>query len=84
MLKDTLGGRVKLFGLTIKTAERTFTHRAAAVVNQGPDYAAFAVPILAVLQRVLGQIRSDDRQLQAVAKRRPSHPGHDLPRGWGG
>ena len=68
-LENTLRGGVKRFGLiTTKTAGRTFTHRAASVVDQDPAYAAFAVPILAVLRSVLDQIRSYDRQLRAVAR----------------
>ena len=68
-LENTLRGGVKRFRLiTTKTAGRGFTHRATAVVDQDPAFAAFAVPILAVLRSVLDQIRSYDRQLRAVAR----------------
>jgi transposase len=69
-LENTLRGGVKRFGLiTDKTAGRTFTHRAASVVDRDPAYAAFAVPILAVVRSVLVQIREYDRQLRALARR---------------
>jgi len=69
-LENTLRGGVKRFGLiTTKTAGRTFTHRAASVLDQDPAYAAFAAPILAVLRSVLVQIREYDRQLRGLARR---------------
>jgi transposase len=69
-LENTLRGGVKRFGLiTDKTAGRTFTHRAASVIDRDPAYAAFAMPILTVLRSVLVQIREDDRQLRALARR---------------
>ena len=68
-LENSLRGAVKRFGLIIsKTAGRTFKHRAAAAMERDPAYAAFAVPIFAVLQTVLDQIASYDRQLRAVAR----------------
>lgn len=69
-LENTLRGAVKRFGLIItKTAGRTFTHRAAAAFERDPAYAAFAMPILAVLYTVLDQVRSYDRQLRAIARK---------------
>ncbi len=60
---------MKRFGLIItKTAGRTFTHRAADVLDRDSGYAAFASPILAVLHTVLDQIRCYDRQLRAIAR----------------
>lgn len=68
-LENTLRGAVKRFGLILaKTTGRTFTHRAAAVVDRDPAFAAFASPILSVLRSVLDQIRAYDRQLRAVAR----------------
>lgn len=68
-LENTLRGAVKRFGLIItKTAGRTFTHKAAGVLDRDPGYAAFASPILAVLHTVLDQIRCYDRQLRAIAR----------------
>ncbi len=69
-LENTLRCGVKRFGLiTTKTSGRTFTHRAASVIDQDPAYAAFAAPILAVLRSVLVQIREYDRQLRGLARR---------------
>ena len=68
-LENTLRGAVKRFGLIItKTAGRRFTHRAAAMMDCDPAYAAFAAPILAVLGTVLAQIASYEHQLRAVAR----------------
>ncbi len=72
-LENTLRGGVKRFGLIMtKTAGRTFTHRAAAVLDRDPAYAAFAQPLLAVLRTILEQIRSYDRQLRALARTDPN------------
>lgn len=72
-LENTLRGAVKRFGLlTTKTAGRTFTPRAAALLDRDPDYAAFAEPILMVLRTVLDQIRCYDRQLRALARTDPT------------
>jgi transposase len=68
-LENTLRGGVKRFGLIMSTtAGRTFTHRAASVVDRDPHYAAFAEPLLDVLRTILEQIRIYDRQLRALAR----------------
>lgn len=68
-LENTLRGAVKRFGLIItKTAGKTFKSRAVAAMELDPAYAAFAVPILAVLETVAEQIRTYERQLQAVVR----------------
>jgi len=68
-LENTLRGGVKRFGLIMSsTAGRTFTHRAASVVDRDPAYAAFAQPLLAVLHTILDQIRIYDRQLRAISR----------------
>lgn len=68
-MENTLRGAVKRFGLlTTRTAGRAFTHRAAALLDADPAYAAFAAPILAVLRSILDQIRVYDRQLRALAR----------------
>jgi transposase len=67
-LENTLRGGVKRFGLIMSsTAGRTFTHRAASVVDRDTSYAAFAEPLLGVLRTILEQIRVYDRQLRALA-----------------
>jgi transposase len=50
------------------TAGRTFTHRAAAVAERDPQYAAVAQPLIAVLRTILEQIRCYDRLLRAIAR----------------
>ena len=68
-LENTLRGAVKRFGLIItKTAGGTFTRRAVAAMELDPAYAAFAQPILAVLETVAAQIRVYERQLQSVVR----------------
>ncbi len=69
-LENTLRGAVKRFGLILtKTSGRGFGQRAASMLDQDPAYAAFAMPIFAVLESLKEQIRSYERQLRALAKR---------------